>query len=163
MITRRGFVGSTLGAVAMSRSELQSVQRISDELLKLADASQSPPIAIAGHVRLGILTFHQGRLDAARDSLSRALELCGAGDRDLPDFAITSSPDVAAAAYLANTLAHLGYIYAQPYKQYSELRFQPLADAGVAVHMADWYQLTFAQQAGALKVTRIDYLMREGH
>jgi len=60
-------------------------------------------------------------------------------------------------------LAHLGYIYAQPYKQYSELHFQPMADGGVAVHMADWYQITFARQADALKVTRIDYLMREAH
>lgn len=62
-----------------------------------------------------------------------------------------------------STLAHLGHIYAQPYKQYSELRFQPLADGRVALHMADWYQITFARQTEALKVTRIDYLMREAH
>jgi hypothetical protein len=60
-------------------------------------------------------------------------------------------------------LSHVGYIYAQPYKQYSELHFQPMANDGVAVHLADWYQITFARQAGALKVNRIDYLMREGH
>lgn len=44
-----------------------------------------------------------------RDSLSRALDLCDEADGDLPDLAITSSPDVAAAEYLANTLAHFGY------------------------------------------------------
>jgi hypothetical protein len=62
-----------------------------------------------------------------------------------------------------STLAHLGYIYGQPYKQYSELHFQPMAAGGVVVKLADWYQITFARQADALKVTRIDYLMREGH
>ncbi len=59
-------------------------------------------------------------------------------------------------------LAHLGHIYAQPYKQYSELRFEPQGD-GVVVHVADWYRLTFAPQGGQLKLTRVDYLMREGH
>ena len=126
-----------LGAVAMSRSELQSVQKISDDLLGLAEATQSTPIAIAGHVRLGILTFHQGRLDAARDSLSRALELCGEGDRDLPDFAITSSPDVAAAAYLANTLAHLGYPeQAIGHAEQAVARARPLGVASLAYSMA---------------------------
>jgi hypothetical protein len=59
-------------------------------------------------------------------------------------------------------LSHLGYIYAQPYKHYSELRFVPEA-SGVVVHVAEWYRLAFAQQGGQLKLTRLDYLMREGH
>ena len=58
-------------------------------------------------------------------------------------------------------LAHLGYIYAQPYRQYSELTFVPQVD-GVVVHLADWYRLTFAMQSGSLRLTRIDYLMQEG-
>jgi class 3 adenylate cyclase/tetratricopeptide (TPR) repeat protein len=98
-----------LGAIGMSRGELQSVQAIIDDLLELARSDPQPLIAIAGNVRLGILRFHQGQLADARDSLSRVLDLCGAADGGLPDLAITSSPDVAAAAYLANTLAHLGY------------------------------------------------------
>jgi hypothetical protein len=63
------------------------------------------------------------------------------------------------AAFTA--LAHVGYIYAQPYKQYSELTFKPRAD-GVVVHLAEWYRLTFAREAGELKLIRIDYLMLEG-
>ena len=59
-------------------------------------------------------------------------------------------------------LAHLGHIYAQPYKQYSELTFEPQASE-VVVHVAEWYRLAFAQQGGQLKLTRLDYLMREGH
>lgn len=62
----------------------------------------------------------------------------------------------------SQTLAHLGHIYAQPYKQYSELRFEPQGD-GVVVHVADWYRLTFAPQGDSLKLTRVDYLMGEGH
>jgi hypothetical protein len=59
-------------------------------------------------------------------------------------------------------LVHLGYIYAQPYKQYSELKFEPQA-GGVVVHMAQWYRLTFDLPAGQTKLTRLDYLTREGH
>ncbi len=65
-----------LGAIAMSRGELQSVQAISADLLGLAESNQNDGIAIAGHVRLGILTFYQGRLDVAREkSLARARSL----------------------------------------------------------------------------------------
>jgi hypothetical protein len=58
-------------------------------------------------------------------------------------------------------LAHLGHIYAQPYTQYSELRFEARGD-GVLVHVADWYALTFERQAGELRLVRIDYLEQEG-
>ena len=57
---------------------------------------------------------------------------------------------------------HLGYIYAQPYKQYSELRFEP-RPGGVVVQMAAWYRMTFDLPDGQPKLTRLDYLMREGH
>ena len=64
-----------LGAIAMSCGELQSVQEISANLLDLAEvAPRITAIAIAGHVRFGILTFYQGQLNAARDNLSRALD-----------------------------------------------------------------------------------------
>ena len=55
------------------------VEAISSDLLQLADTTGSPAIRIAGEVRLGILRFHQGRLGAAEDSLTRALELCREG------------------------------------------------------------------------------------
>jgi tetratricopeptide (TPR) repeat protein len=98
-----------VGAIGMSRGELHSVQAITDDLLELARSDPQPLITIAGNVRLGILRFHQGNLTVARESLSRALDLCDEADGELPDLAITSSPDVAAAGYLSNTLAHLGY------------------------------------------------------
>jgi len=65
--------------------------------------------------------------------------------------------------YPFRTFSHVGHIYAQPYKQYSELFFEARSDGGVVMHMADWYMLTFGQQLGGLRAARIDYLMREGH
>jgi class 3 adenylate cyclase/tetratricopeptide (TPR) repeat protein len=134
MLTRSLFA---LGAIAMSRGELHTVQTISDELLSLAAATKSPSIAIAGHVRLGILTFHQGRLDTARNSLLQVLDQCDQGEVALPDFAITSSPDVVAAAYLANTLAHLGYSErAIAYAEHAVQRARRLGMASLAYSMA---------------------------
>jgi class 3 adenylate cyclase/predicted ATPase len=125
-----------LGAIGMSRGELQSVQAITDELLALAQSDQGHSIAIAANVRLGILRFHQGRLDVARHGLSRALELCDRSAGDVPDLAITSTPDVAAAAYLANAFAHLGYPdRAIVHAERAVERTRPLGKASLAYSM----------------------------
>jgi len=121
----------------MSRGELHSVEAITAELLELARCDRNPLIGIAGNVRLGILRFHQGRLAVAQDSLSRALDLYDETGGDLPNLAITSSPDVAAAAYLANTLAHLGYPdRAMVHAERSVKRARPLGKASLAYSMA---------------------------
>ncbi|HME20463.1 MAG TPA: adenylate/guanylate cyclase domain-containing protein [Acetobacteraceae bacterium] len=126
-----------LGAIDMSRGELQSVEAISLDLLALADTNRSSAIRIAGEVRLGILRFHQGRLGSALESLTRALELCREGKTEVPDLAITSSPDVAAAAYLANTFAHLGYAErAVAHAEQAIQRARPLGVASLAYSMA---------------------------
>jgi class 3 adenylate cyclase/tetratricopeptide (TPR) repeat protein len=126
-----------LGAIEMSRGELQSVQTISHTLLDLARLHDVPRIAVAGHVRLGILSFYQGRLEAARDSLSRVLDLCGEGNRSLPDLAITSAPDVAAGAYLSNTLAQLGFARrAVAHAERAVGRARTLGEASLAFSMA---------------------------
>jgi predicted ATPase len=65
------------------------------------------------------------------------LDLCDEAEGDLPDLAITSSPDVAAAAYLANTLAHLGYPdQAIVQAERSVERARPLGKASLAYSMA---------------------------
>jgi class 3 adenylate cyclase/tetratricopeptide (TPR) repeat protein len=126
-----------LGAIGLSRGELQSVQTITNDLLDLAQSNQSQLVAIAGNVRLGILRFHEGSLAVARDSLLRALDFCDEAGPDLPDLAITSSPDVAAAAYLANTLAHLGCPdRAIAYAERAVERARPLGEASLAYSMA---------------------------
>ena len=121
----------------MSRGELPFVQTTSDDLLGLAKSHQNVRIAIAGHIRLGILAFYQGRLEASRNSLSRVLELCGEANREVLDLAITSSLDVAAAAYLANALAQLGYAdRAIEHAKQAVERARPLGVASLAFSMA---------------------------
>ena len=57
---------------------------------------------------------------------------------------------------------HLGYIYAQAYPQYSTLSYKSQPD-GVVVSMSGWYRLTFRREDDALKLTKLEYLMLEGH
>ncbi len=56
--------------------------------------------------------------------------------------------------------AHLGHIYAQPYPQYSTLRYEA-RPSGVVVEMSGWYRLTFTREGGALKLTKLEYLTLE--
>ena len=56
---------------------------------------------------------------------------------------------------------HLGYIYAQPYPQYSTLSYEPQAN-GVIVRMSGWYHLTFKREDGALKLAKLEYMQVEG-
>ena len=58
---------------------------------------------------------------------------------------------------------HLGYIYSEPYPQYSTLRYKPQPNGGVVVGMSGWYRLTFRREGGALKLTKLEYLTLEGH
>jgi hypothetical protein len=46
-----------------------------------------------------------------------------------------------------STLAHLGYIYAIPWPQYSALKFGETTDRQV-LEMPDWYRITFTKEDG---------------
>ncbi len=59
------------------------------------------------------------------------------------------------------SFVHLGYIYAQPYPQYSTLMYEPRKNS-VVVNVASWYRLTFIREDGTLKLNRLEYLMMEG-
>ncbi|HEX8775250.1 MAG TPA: hypothetical protein VF735_16875 [Pyrinomonadaceae bacterium] len=61
----------------------------------------------------------------------------------------------------SKSFIHLGYIYAQPYPQYSTLKYEPRAN-GVVLNMSGWYRLTFKREDGALKLTKLEYLQVEG-
>jgi hypothetical protein len=56
---------------------------------------------------------------------------------------------------------HLGYIYAQPYPQYSTLSYEAQAN-GVVIRMSGWYRLTFKREDGALKLTKLEYIQVQG-
>jgi hypothetical protein len=61
----------------------------------------------------------------------------------------------------SKTFIHLGYIYAQPYPQYSTLQYEAQSN-GVVVNMSGWYRLTFTREEGALKLTKLEYIQVEG-
>lgn len=56
---------------------------------------------------------------------------------------------------------HLGYIYANPYPQYSTLSYEPQAN-GLIVKMSGWYRLTFRREGDTLKLAKLEYLTLEG-
>ncbi len=58
-------------------------------------------------------------------------------------------------------LIHLGYIYTQPYPQYSQLSFVK-NPAGVVVRVGAWYEVTFVRERGILHVAKVDYTELEG-
>jgi class 3 adenylate cyclase/tetratricopeptide (TPR) repeat protein len=97
-----------LGNIATTRVELQTAEAIGSELLGLGEQTGDTGIAIAGHVRLGIVAFYQGRFLAARDSLSMALDLHRSPRTTLLEVAVGSAPDTT-TQYLSGTLAYLGY------------------------------------------------------
>ena len=97
-----------LGNIATTRVDLQAAEAIGRELLSLGQQTGDTAIAIAGHVRLGIAEFYQGRFAPARSSLAKALELHGPTQTALLEVAVGSAPDTT-TQYLAGTLAYLGY------------------------------------------------------
>lgn len=57
---------------------------------------------------------------------------------------------------LYSFLAHLGDIYAQPFPQYSALRFDETTDRQV-LEMPGWYRVTFGREDGRWKIIQIGY------
>src|SRR5262245_23766779 len=57
-------------------------------------------------------------------------------------------------------LLHLGYIYSQPYPQYSKLSFAQDAKQ-LVVQVAGWYQLTFVRRGVSWRVAKVEYLQLE--
>lgn len=57
-------------------------------------------------------------------------------------------------------MVHLAHIYAQPEPDYSKLTF---ADTGqnVVVNVGGWYRVTFVRVGQKLRVTRVEYVMKE--
>jgi len=54
-------------------------------------------------------------------------------------------------------LAHLGYIYAIPYPQYSELVLTSPSATDLVLELPGWYRVTFSQEDAAWKLSAINY------
>ena len=98
-----------LGNITMNRGDTRTAQSLGEDLLALGEAHGDLRSAVAARARLGALAYFQGHFALARDYQSEALALCEQGERVLLDVAISSAPNVTAAAYLASALACLGY------------------------------------------------------
>jgi class 3 adenylate cyclase/tetratricopeptide (TPR) repeat protein len=99
----------SLAITAETRADLRVAQTIGKELLGLAEESGDLGIAIAAHVRLGIVEYYRGHFIAARDHLQEALTLCSTSEQ-LHDSAIAANPDAVAEVHLSATFAHLGCV-----------------------------------------------------
>jgi DNA-binding SARP family transcriptional activator len=87
-------------ALALSRCELGRLARIGGQLTAGAEESGEASLAVAGHLALGMRSFHAGRLGDAREHLEAARQGCSAlGDRSLDVFIV--DPEVYALGYLA--------------------------------------------------------------
>jgi class 3 adenylate cyclase/tetratricopeptide (TPR) repeat protein len=98
-----------LGNITMNRGDSRTAQSLGEDLLALGEACGDSRLTAAARARLGALAYFQGRFEAARDHLSEALALCAQGEPAPLGVAISSAPNVTAAAYLASALACLGY------------------------------------------------------
>ena len=58
-------------------------------------------------------------------------------------------------------LSHLGSIYAEPYKQYSELTFEDNKGQSI-VYVSDWYKLVFVNIKNKYLLKSVEYTMAEG-
>lgn len=98
-----------LGNIATTRVELETAEAIGSELLAVGERTRDTGIVTAGHARLGIVAFYQGRFATARDRFSTALDLYKSLQTTLLEVAVGSAPDTT-TQYYAGTLAHLGYV-----------------------------------------------------
>jgi tetratricopeptide (TPR) repeat protein len=138
----------SLGSVAEGRAELIEGEAIGEELRALAVDSGDMGIAIAAHVRLGILKYYRGQFTAARDHFAEALALSEAGTRELRDAATAPDPPYA-AVFLSSALAHLGYI--EPAISYGKSAVEDAKKLGLS---SPAFPLVLSMWARTLEVLR---------
>ena len=83
--------------------------RIGDTLLRLAQRTDDPALAVIAHSALGWTWFCLGALPAARQHLEEAIALYTPDQRRAPVFRMGQDPGVICRAYAAWTLWLLGY------------------------------------------------------
>ena len=91
------------------RSQLHTAREIGDTLLRLAQRTDDPALAVIAHYALGWTWFCLGALPAARQHLEEAIARYTPDQRRAPVFRMGQDPGVACRAYAALTLWLLGY------------------------------------------------------
>jgi predicted ATPase len=91
------------------RSQLHMARELGDTLLRLAQRTDAPALAVIAHQALGATWFNFGMLPAARQHLEAGIALYTPDQRRAPAFRMGQDPGVSCRAYAAWTLWVLGY------------------------------------------------------
>jgi DNA-binding SARP family transcriptional activator len=135
-------------ALALSRGQLGILEEIGNRLLAAHTDSGAPSLSVAGHLALGMSSFHRGRLADAVVHLEIARRGCASlGDQSVSVFII--EPEVYALGYLAWARWLMGDV-----EQSARLSTESIACASKSVQA---FSLTAALTLDALfAATRLD-------
>jgi predicted ATPase len=91
------------------RPQLHTAREIGDTLLRLAQRTNDPALAVIAHYALGVTWFGLGALPATRQHLEAGIARYTPDQRRVPAFRIGQDPGVACRTHAALTLWLLGY------------------------------------------------------
>jgi tetratricopeptide (TPR) repeat protein len=94
---------------SIGRPQLRMAHELGETLLRLAQRSHDPALAVVAHYALGATELFLGVLPAARQHLEAGLTLYTPDQRGAPAFRTGQDPGVACRIYAATTLSLLGY------------------------------------------------------
>jgi predicted ATPase/class 3 adenylate cyclase len=92
-----------------TRSQLHTARELGETLLRLAQRSHDPALAVIAHCALGWTWICLGALPAARQYLEEGIAHYTTDQRHAPAFRMGQDPGVACGAFAAMTLWLLGY------------------------------------------------------
>jgi predicted ATPase/class 3 adenylate cyclase len=92
-----------------TRAQLHTARELGDTLLRLAQRTDDPAVAVVAHYALGLTSFWLGALPAARIHLEEGIARYMPDQRRAPAFRMGQDPGVACRIYAAATLWSLGY------------------------------------------------------
>ena len=92
-----------------TRSQLHTARELGETLLRLAQRTHDPALAVIAHYALGSTWFCLGALPAARQHLEEGIARYTPDQRRAPVFRMGQDPGVACRTYAALTLWLLGY------------------------------------------------------
>jgi class 3 adenylate cyclase/predicted ATPase len=91
------------------RPQLHTAREIGETLLRLAQRTSDPALAVIAHYALGVTWFCYGALPAARQHLEEAIARYTPDQRRAPAFRTGQDPGVACRTHASRTLWLLGY------------------------------------------------------
>jgi class 3 adenylate cyclase/predicted ATPase len=93
----------------MTRPQLHTARELGDTLLRLAQRTDDPALAVLAHYALGATWFWLGALPAARQHLEEGIARYTPDQRRAPVFRLGQDPGMVCRRYAARTLWLVGY------------------------------------------------------